>query len=186
MATKNNEISCVQCRFGRGLPPYQVTSWSIQPFGHNRHWPKIGGYAAFFLGGGQLGPHLAQCGRGRGLPPCQWFHLDPSNRLAIMHQRHIQDRQTDRQDRHTRQRSSRIGRTVLQTVSQKSLTTLGGIFVPVISAIVVAITQPRTRNAVPSGRLTLAVHLSTRTAEIRWLNKQIHHVLSSNYEYARQ
>ena len=24
-----------QCRLGRGLPPYQVVSWSIQPFGHN-------------------------------------------------------------------------------------------------------------------------------------------------------
>jgi len=24
-----------QCRQGRGLPPYQVTSWCIQPFGHN-------------------------------------------------------------------------------------------------------------------------------------------------------
>jgi len=23
------------CRRGRGLPPYQVASWSIQPFGHN-------------------------------------------------------------------------------------------------------------------------------------------------------
>ena len=32
------------------------------------------------------------------------FHLDPSNRLATMHQRHRQDRQTgqtDRQDRRT-------------------------------------------------------------------------------------
>ena len=24
-----------QCCLGRGLPPYQVASWSIQPFGHN-------------------------------------------------------------------------------------------------------------------------------------------------------
>jgi len=24
-----------QCRLGRGLPPYQMASWSIQPFGHN-------------------------------------------------------------------------------------------------------------------------------------------------------
>jgi len=29
-----------QCRLGRGLPPYQVTSWSIQPFGHSRRGPK--------------------------------------------------------------------------------------------------------------------------------------------------
>jgi len=32
---ENNGISCVQCRLGRGLTPYQVASWSIQPFGHN-------------------------------------------------------------------------------------------------------------------------------------------------------
>jgi len=30
---------------GRGLPPYHVASWSIQPFGHNSHGPKIGGCA---------------------------------------------------------------------------------------------------------------------------------------------
>ena len=40
------------------------------------------------------------------------FHLDPSNRLATIHQRH-------RQDRTDRQRSNSIGRTVLQTVAQK-------------------------------------------------------------------
>jgi len=37
------------------------------------------------------------------------FHLDPSNRLATVHQRHRQDRQP----------SDSIGRTVLQTVAQK-------------------------------------------------------------------
>jgi len=26
----------------RPIPPYQVASWSIQPFGHNRHGPKFG------------------------------------------------------------------------------------------------------------------------------------------------
>jgi len=43
------------------------------------------------------------------------FHLDPSNRLATIHQRHRQDRtgQTDRQ------LSDSIGQTVLQTVAQK-------------------------------------------------------------------
>jgi len=25
----------------RPIPPYQVVSWSIQPFGHHRHGPKI-------------------------------------------------------------------------------------------------------------------------------------------------
>jgi len=44
------------------------------------------------------------------------FHLDPSNRLATVHQRYRQtgqDRQIDRQ------RSDSTGRTVLQTVAQK-------------------------------------------------------------------
>jgi len=40
------------------------------------------------------------------------FHLDPSNRLATVHQRHREYRQTDRQ-------SDSIGRTVLHTVAQK-------------------------------------------------------------------
>jgi len=41
----------VQCGVGRGLLPYQATSSSIQPFGHNRHGPKIGwGGCALFLG----------------------------------------------------------------------------------------------------------------------------------------
>ena len=56
------------------------------------------------------------------------FHLDPSNRLATIHQRY---RQTDRQDltgqdrtgsqTDDRQRSDSIGRTVLQTVARKWL-----------------------------------------------------------------
>jgi len=40
------------------------------------------------------------------------FHIDPSNRLATVHQRH-------RQDKTDRQRSDSIGRTVLQTVAQE-------------------------------------------------------------------
>jgi len=32
-----------QCRLGRGLSFYQVASWSIEPFGHNRYRPKIWG-----------------------------------------------------------------------------------------------------------------------------------------------
>jgi len=31
----------IQCGLCRGLLPYQVASSSIQPFGHNRHGPKI-------------------------------------------------------------------------------------------------------------------------------------------------
>jgi len=44
-----------QCGLGLGLLPYQVASWSIQPFGHNT-WAKIGGAAAPFRGGGAGSP----------------------------------------------------------------------------------------------------------------------------------
>ena len=50
-----------------------------------------------------------------GCAPLAKFHLDPSNRLATIHQRY---RQTDRQDR---QRTNSIARTVLQIVAQKSV-----------------------------------------------------------------
>ena len=47
-----------QCGLGRGLPRYQVASWSIQPFGHNRHGPKtVGGGSAPFWGGSQFPLH---------------------------------------------------------------------------------------------------------------------------------
>jgi len=58
---------------------------------------------------GELGPHLTQCGQAEAYLHAK-FHLDPSNRLAIVHQRY---RQTDRQDIQTGQRSDSIGRTVL-------------------------------------------------------------------------
>jgi len=32
-----------QCGLGSGLLPYYVAPSPIQPFGHNRHGPKIGG-----------------------------------------------------------------------------------------------------------------------------------------------
>ena len=45
---------------GQGLPPYQMASLSIQPFGHNyRHGSKMGAVPPFW--GGGLGPHLTQC-----------------------------------------------------------------------------------------------------------------------------
>jgi len=41
----------------------------------------------------ELGPHLTQCGQGRGLGYLHAkFHLDPSNPLATIHQRYRQDR----------------------------------------------------------------------------------------------
>jgi len=45
-----------QSRLGRGLPPNQVPSWSIQTFGHNKHGPNKGGGSAPFLGRGPGSP----------------------------------------------------------------------------------------------------------------------------------
>jgi len=70
---------------------------------------EYGGCCAPFRG--DLDLHLTQCGQGRGLHACQvLIHLDPSNRLATVHQCH----------RQKGQRTDSIGRTVLQTVAQKS------------------------------------------------------------------
>ena len=76
------------------------------------HGPKIGGLCPF---GEELGPYVTQCGQGRGLLHTKW-RLDPSNRLATIHQRY-----TDRQTRQDRQRSDSIGRTVLRTVAPKEM-----------------------------------------------------------------
>ena len=73
------ELGSHLTQFGKGwdLPQCQVSSWSIQPFGYNRHGPRImrtlapvnlecGGLLCPFPWG-QLNPHLTQCGQGRGL-----------------------------------------------------------------------------------------------------------------------
>ena len=58
---------------------------------------KVWGAAVPLFGRVERGLHLTQCRLGRGLPPVHTkWHLDLSNRLATIHQRH---RQTDRQDR---------------------------------------------------------------------------------------
>jgi len=138
-----------QSRLGWGLPPCQVPSWSIQPFGYNKHgfifwggapppFSESGGgslsntkspgprptsipsgiliHASIWsqqilaenwglcpFGEGELGPHLTECGQGRGLPACQdaKFHLDSSNRLAT-YTNNVRDRH-DRSDRTTDQ-----------------------------------------------------------------------------------
>ena len=62
-------VPCLtQSRLGPSLPPYQVETSSIQPFGHEGRVPKIGGL--FPLLGSWLS-HLAQSRLGRGLPACQ-------------------------------------------------------------------------------------------------------------------
>jgi len=82
----------------------------MYPFGRNGYGPKIGGCAP--LGKRELGPHLTQCGQGRGLPACQVssWSVQPFVHSARTSQT---ERKTDRQ------RSDSTGRTVLQTVAQK-------------------------------------------------------------------
>jgi len=61
-----------QSPLGWGLPPYQVASWFMQPFGHNRNGLKIGeeGSAPFY-GRVEWGLHLTQSRLGWGLAPYQ-------------------------------------------------------------------------------------------------------------------
>ena len=60
----------------------------MQPFGRNRYGPKIGDCAP--LGEGELGPHLIHnVARAEAYLHAK-FHLDPSNRLATMHERQRQ------------------------------------------------------------------------------------------------
>jgi len=71
-----------------------------------------------FRGARELGPHLTQCGLGRGLPPYQVtsWSMQPFGHNIYTN---VTDRQTDRQW----QRSDSIGRAVLQTVAQWYFTT---------------------------------------------------------------
>jgi len=84
------------------------------PVWRQQTWAKIGGCAPFW--GGQLGPHLRQCGRVQGLPPCQVSFRSIQRQLATIHQHYRQDktdrqthRQTDRLTDTTGQRSASIG-----------------------------------------------------------------------------
>ena len=89
----------------------------MQPFGPNRCGPKIGGLCPFWGRGAGSPPNTLWSGP---RPTCMqsfMFHLDLSNRLATVHERYRQDRQTDRQT--DRQRTDSIGRTVLQTVAHQ-------------------------------------------------------------------
>jgi len=84
----------------------------IQPaFWPQQTWAKIWRAVSFWEG--ELRPHLIQCGRGGAEAYLRAkFHLDTSNRLATIHQRHRQTGQTDRQ-------TDSMGRKVLQPVAQK-------------------------------------------------------------------
>ena len=71
-----------QCGLGQGLPRYQVTSWSIQPFSHKRHGLKLeGGCAAFLVEAGS--PSGTMWPGPRPNLHTKW-HLDASIRLATV------------------------------------------------------------------------------------------------------
>jgi len=80
-----------QCGLGRGLPPYQVASWSIQAFGHNRYWAENWGLCPFG-GAGSPSNTMWPLARAEAYLHVK-FHVDPSNRLATIHQRYRQDKQ---------------------------------------------------------------------------------------------
>jgi len=114
-----------QCCLGRGLPPSQMASWSIQPFGHNRHGPKTGGLSRLcpFWGGGAGSPSNTRWTRPRPTSVLNFMLIHPTVCKTI-HQHYRQDRQTYRTDT---QRSDDIGRTVLQTVAQNTWGAVGNI-----------------------------------------------------------
>jgi len=62
-----------QYGLGRGLPPYQVASCSMQPFGHNRQWADNCGALSPFWGKESWVSieNNVECRVGRGLPPYQ-------------------------------------------------------------------------------------------------------------------
>jgi len=64
-----------------GLPPCQVASWFMQPFGHNRRGPKIGwGSAPFWVGVWVPSNTVAWA---KAYLHTKW-HLDASSRLATI------------------------------------------------------------------------------------------------------
>ena len=89
-----------QSRLGWGLAPYQVASWSMQPFGRNRYGPKIGwGCAPLGSPSNTMWPGPR--------PTCMPSFI--LIRPAVWPQRtNVTDRQW----------TDSIGRTVLQTVAQ--------------------------------------------------------------------
>jgi len=86
------------CGLDQGRPPCHVPRWSIHQFGHNRRGPKIGEGALPPFGEGGTGSpsHTMSPGpRPASVPSGILIHAAV---LAAIHQRHRQDRQTDRQD----------------------------------------------------------------------------------------
>jgi len=98
-----------QSRLGWDLAPYQVASWSMQPFGRNRYGPKIGCGLCPFGGGGAGSPSETMWSGPR--PTCMpsFILIRPTvwPQCTNVTDRTEQTGQTDKQ------RSDSIGRTVL-------------------------------------------------------------------------
>jgi len=106
-----------ECRLGRGLPPYKVASLPIQPFGHNRHGPKIGGGSVvppFWGLAGSPSTTMWPGQRPTSMPSFILIHETVWPQYTNVTDRTGPDRQTDRG-----KRSDSIGQTVLETVAQK-------------------------------------------------------------------
>jgi len=98
----------MQCGLGRGLSPYQLASWFIQPFDHNTR-PKNGGLLCPLLGRGAESPSNTM-----------WPGPGPTSvpSFILIHPT-VWPQYTNVTDRQNRQRSDSIGGTVLQPVAQK-------------------------------------------------------------------
>ena len=72
-----------QCRLRWGLPPYQVTFWSIQPFGHNRHRPKFRGCCAPYWEAGFPSNTMWSGPTCTSIVHTKW-HVDPSSCLTTI------------------------------------------------------------------------------------------------------
>jgi len=79
---------------------YLHIKWHLDPSSHFAATRDMGRKLGSCIPlGREPGPHLTQCGKGRGQPACQVnFHLDPPNRLATIHQRHRQTYRTGQTD----------------------------------------------------------------------------------------
>jgi len=71
----------IQCGLGRGLPPYQVASWPIQPFGHNRHGSKSGVAVPLVRGAGSPSNTVSSCLRPTAIPSSHLAATDMGRKL---------------------------------------------------------------------------------------------------------
>jgi len=90
---------------GRGLPLYQVLSLSTSHFATTDTGQKLGGSAPFWHRG--AGSPSNTVARAEAYLHAK-FHLDPSNHLAAVHQRHRQTGQTNRQTTVQQDRANRF------------------------------------------------------------------------------